>query len=125
MTAEVLVRIDDKWSLLVINLLDDRTRRFIDNSREIPDIRQRMLTVTLRHLERDGIVERTAYPTVRVTVEYRLTLLGTTLIQSVNALVRWTVEHEHEIAAARSTYDQRLREPIMRQPLDRAGRMSG
>jgi HxlR-like helix-turn-helix len=74
--------------------------------------------------ERDGIVRRTVYPTVPVTVEYCLTPLGTTLIQSVNALVRWTVEHEHEIAAARSTYDARLREPVMLQPLDRAGRMS-
>src|SRR5260370_34158574 len=87
--------------------------------------RQQRTKVTLRHLERDGIVERTAYPTVPVTVEYRLTPLGTTLILSVNALVRWTVEHEHEIAAARSTYDQRLREPSMLQPLDRAVRMSG
>src|SRR5438445_13732739 len=125
MTAEVLVRIDDKWSLLVINLLDDRTRRFIDNSREIPDIRQRMLTVTLRHLERDGIVERTAYPTVPVTVEYCLTPLGTTLIHSVNALVRWSAEHEPEIVAARSTYDARLEEPILLQPRDRAARLSG
>jgi len=122
---DVLDRIGDKWSMLVIALLDGRTRRFMDIRRALPDISQRMLTVTLRHLERDGIVERTAYPTVPVTVEYRLTPLGTTLIQSVNALVRWTVEHEHEIAAARSTYDARLREPIMLQPLDRAGRMSG
>ena len=122
---DVLDRIGDKWSMLVIALLNGRTRRFMDIRRALPDISQRMLTVTLRHLERDGIVERTAYPTVPVTVEYRLTPLGTTLIQSVNALVRWTVEHEHEIAAARSTYDARLREPIMLQPLDRAGRMSG
>src|SRR5438132_8024252 len=122
---DVLDRIGDKWSMLVIALLDGRTRRFMDIRRALPDISQRMLTVTLRHLERDGIVERTAYPTVPVTVEYRLTLLGTTLIQSVNALVRWTVEHEHEIAAARSTYDARLREPIMLQPRDRARRMSG
>src|SRR6266446_8741970 len=108
MTREVLDRIGDKWSLLVINLLDGRTRRFMDIRRAVPGISQRMLTVTLRHLERDGIVERTAYPTVPVTVEYRLTPLGTTLILSVNALVRWTVEYEHEIAPAQSTYDQRF-----------------
>jgi DNA-binding HxlR family transcriptional regulator len=121
---DVLDRIGDKWSMLVIALLDGRTRRFMDIRRAVPDISQRMLTVTLRHLERDGVVRRTAYPTVPVTVEYCLTPLGTTLIQSVNALVRWTVEHEHEIAAARSTYDARLREPVMLQPLDRAARMS-
>ena len=100
---DVLDRIGDKWSMLVIALLDGRTKRFMDIRRAVPDISQRMLTVTLRHLERDGIVRRTVYPTVPVTVEYCLTPLGRTLIQSVNALVRWTVEHEHEIAAARST----------------------
>src|SRR5216683_1045621 len=105
MTRDVLDRIGDKWSLLVIS--------------------QRMLTVTLRHLERDGIVERTAYPTVPVTVEYRLTPLGTTLIHSVNGLVRWSAEHEREIVAARSTYDARLQEPILLQPRDRAARLSG
>ena len=114
---DVLDRIGDKWSLLVINLLSGRTMRFMDIRRAVPDISQRMLTVTLRHLERDGIVERTAYPTVPVTVEYCLTPLGTTLIHSVIALVRWTVEHEREIVAARSTYDARLQEPIMLQPL--------
>ena len=124
LVRDVLDRIGDKWSLLVINLLSGRTMRFMDIRRAVPDISQRMLTVTLRHLERDGIVERTAYPTVPVTVEYCLTPLGTTLIHSVIALVRWTVEHEREIVAARSTYDARLQEPIMLQPLDRAGRMS-
>jgi DNA-binding HxlR family transcriptional regulator len=84
-----------------------------------------MLTVTLRHLERDGIVERTAYPTVPVTVEYCLTPLGTTLIHSVNALVAWSAEHEREIVAARSTYDARLEEPILLHSRDRAARLSG
>src|ERR1700736_5163625 len=125
MTRDVLDRIGDKWSLLVINLLSGRTMRFMDIRRAVPDISQRMLTVTLRHLERDGIAERTAYPTVPVTVEYCLTALGTTLIHSVIALVRWTVEHEREIVAARSMYDGRFEEPIMLQPLDRAARMSG
>src|SRR3984893_12985451 len=113
LVRDVLDRIGDKWSLLVINLLSGRTMRFMDIRRAVPDISQRMLTVTLRHLERDGIVERAAYPTVPVTVEYCLTPLGTTLIHSVIALVRWTVEHEREIFAARSTYDARLAEPIL------------
>src|SRR4030088_749477 len=125
MTREVLDRIGDKWSLLVINLLSGRTMRFMDIRRAGPDISQRMLTVTLRHLERDGIVERPAYPTVPVTVEYCLTPLGETLIHSVIALVRWTAEHEREIAAARSTYDARLEEPILLHPHDRAARLSG
>jgi len=109
----------------VINLLDGRTRRFMDIRRAVPDISQRMLTVTLRHLERDGIIKRTAYPTVPVTVEYCLTPLGMTLIHSVNGLVRWSAEHEPEIVAARSTYDARLEEPILLQPHDRAARLSG
>src|ERR1700736_6654327 len=121
---DVLDRIGDKWSLLIIALLDGHTRRFMDMRRAVPEISQRMLTVTLRHLERDGIVRRTVYPTVPVTVEYCLTPLGKTLIHSVIALVRWTVEHEREIVAARSMYDARLEEPIMLQPLDRAARMS-
>src|SRR3979409_1422126 len=122
---DVLDRIGDKWSIPATALLDGRTRRFMDIRRAVPDISQRMLTVTLRHLERDGIVERTAYPTVPVTVEYCLTPLGTTLIHSVNGLVRWTAEHEREIAAARSTYDARLEEPILLRPHDRAARLSG
>lgn len=113
LVRDVLDRIGDKWSLLVINLLDGRTMRFMDIRRAVPNVSQRMLTVTLRHLERDGIVERTAYPTVPVTVEYRLTPLGTTLIHSVNSLVGWAAEHEREVAAARSTYDARLEEPSL------------
>src|SRR5437588_13088016 len=113
MTRDVLDRIGDKWSLLVINLLDGRTRRFMDIRRAIPGISQRMLTVTLRHLERDGIVERTAYPTVPVTVEHCLTPLGTTLIHSVHELVRWSTEHERQIVAALSTYDTRLEQPSL------------
>src|ERR1700694_4393227 len=117
---DVLDRIGDKGSMHAIALLDARPRRFMDIRRAVPDISQRMLTVTLRHLERDGIVRRTAYPTVPVTVEYCLTPLGTTLIHSVIALVRWTVEHEPEIAAARSTHDARLAEPILLERRDLA-----
>src|ERR1700674_3018629 len=113
LVRDVLDRIGDKWSLLVINLLSGRTMRFMDIRRAVPDVSQRMPTVTLRHLERDGIVERTAYPTVPVTVEYCLTPLGTTLIHSVIALVRWTAEHEPEIPAARSTYIWRWREQLL------------
>jgi DNA-binding HxlR family transcriptional regulator len=103
---EILDRVGDKWSVLVIALLDGQTRRFMDLRRAIPDISQRMLTVTLRHLERDGLVARTAYPTVPVTVEYRLTELGTTLLDPVTALLAWAFEHEASISAAREAYDR-------------------
>src|ERR1700736_6621808 len=110
LVRDVLDRIGDKWSLLVIKLLSGHTMRFMDIRRAVPDISQRMLTVTLRHLERDGIVERTAYPTMPITVEYRLTPLGMTLLETVGALVRWTVQLEHEIAAAHAVYDSRRQE---------------
>jgi len=102
---EILDRVGDKWSLVVIYLVAGRTMRFMELRRAIPQISQRMLTVTLRHLERDGLVQRTAYPTVPVTVEYRLTDLGCTLLQTINALVQWVVEHEPQVEAARAVYD--------------------
>src|SRR5258708_8593163 len=116
MPRDVLDRNGDKWSLLVINLLDGRTRRFMDIRRAIPDISQRMLTVTLRHLERDGIVERTAYPTVPVTVEYCLTPLGTTLIHSANALAASSPRHEPAPTPPRPTTHPRLPNPTPHHP---------
>lgn len=103
----LLDRIGDKWSLLVIALLGDGTRRFSELRREIDEISQRMLTLTLRHLERDGLVERTVYPVVPPRVEYRLTPLGATLLDTIQALVAWTAEHRSEIVAARTAYDAR------------------
>jgi DNA-binding HxlR family transcriptional regulator len=103
---EILDRVGDKWSVLVIALLDGQTRRFMDLRRAIPDISQRMLTVTLRHLERDGLVKRTVYPTVPVTVEYTLTNLGTTLLEPVTQLLEWAFAHEAQISAARDEYDR-------------------
>jgi len=122
---DVLDRIGDKWSMLIIALLDRGTQRFMELRRAVPDISQRMLTVTLRHLERDGIVERTVYPTMPITVEYRLTPLGTTLIETVNALVQWTVRHEREIVAARAVYDLRRQKPELLRPNERPSRISG
>jgi len=104
---DILDRVGDKWSMVVISLLAGQTMRFMALRHAVPDISQRMLTVTLRHLERDGIVQRTAYPTVPTTVEYHLTELGTTLLDRVRAIVRWAVEHELQIAAARAAYDAR------------------
>ena len=104
---QILDRIANKWSLLVIALLDRRTLRFSELRRAIDGISQRMLTVTLRQLERDGLVRRTVYPVVPPRVDYELTPLGVTLHDTIQALVTWTEEHQSEIAAARADYDTR------------------
>jgi DNA-binding HxlR family transcriptional regulator len=105
---QILDRIADKWSLLVIALLDRRRLRFTELRREIDGVSQRMLTVTLRQLERDGLVKRTVHPVVPPRVEYELTPLGVSLHETVQALVTWTDAHQREIAAARSAYDTRV-----------------
>ena len=105
---QILDRIADKWSLLVIALLEHRTMRFSELRREIDGISQRMLTVTLRQLERDGLVSRTVYPVVPPRVEYALTPLGASLHATIQALVTWTEAHQNEIAAAREAYDARV-----------------
>jgi DNA-binding HxlR family transcriptional regulator len=102
---QILDRIGDKWSLLVIALLDNRTLRFTELKKTIDGISQRMLTVTLRQLERDGLVRRTVHPVVPPRVDYELTPLGVTLHDTIQALVTWTEAHQNEIAAARATYD--------------------
>jgi DNA-binding HxlR family transcriptional regulator len=104
---QILDRIADKWSLLVIALLDGRRMRFTELRREIDGVSQRMLTVTLRHLERDGLVRRTVHPVIPPRVDYELTPLGSTLHAAVQALVVWTETHQREIAAARADYDRR------------------
>ncbi|AXB45154.1 winged helix-turn-helix transcriptional regulator [Amycolatopsis albispora] len=102
---QILDRIADKWSLLVISLLDRQTLRFTQLKQEIDGISQRMLTTTLRHLERDGLVRRTVHPVVPPRVDYALTPLGATLHTTIQALVDWTEHHQPEIAAARAAYD--------------------
>jgi DNA-binding HxlR family transcriptional regulator len=109
---DLLDRLADKWSLLVVELLGDRTHRFMELRREIDGISQRMLTLTLRQLERDGLVERTVYPVVPPRVEYALTPLGATLLETIQPLVAWTRSHRDEIAAARVAYDRRATEPV-------------
>ncbi len=104
---QILDRVADKWSLLVIALLERRTLRFTELRHKIDGISQRMLTVTLRQLERDGLVERTVYPVVPPKVEYALTELGCTLHDTIKSLVTWTEKHQDEIAAARAAYDRR------------------
>ena len=104
---EVLDRVGDKWSLLVISLLGERTRRFTELRRSIDGISQRMLTVTLRGLERDGLVTRTVHATVPPRVDYALTPMGRTLLDTVRSLVEWADSHVPEINAARAAYDRR------------------
>ncbi|NIH77767.1 winged helix-turn-helix transcriptional regulator [Amycolatopsis viridis] len=103
----ILDRVADKWSLLVIALLDRRAMRFSELRRAIDGVSQRMLTVTLRHLERDGIVSRTVYPVIPPRVDYELTPLGVSLHEVIKSLVTWTEEHQQQIAAAHAAYDSR------------------
>ncbi|WP_242893940.1 winged helix-turn-helix transcriptional regulator [Actinomadura litoris] len=107
---EILDRIGDKWSLQVIAMLGEGTKRFTELKREIDGISQRMLTVTLRGLERDGIVSRTVFPVMPPRVDYALTPLGATLLDAASALVGWAEAHLDEIDAARADYDTRTAE---------------
>jgi DNA-binding HxlR family transcriptional regulator len=104
---DVLDRVGDKWSVYVISLLGEGTRRFTDLLRSIDGISQRMLTVTLRGLERDGILTRTVYPVVPPRVDYALTPMGRTLLATITQLVVWADRHTDEIEAARVRYDAR------------------
>jgi len=105
--ATVLSRVGDKWSVLVIMLLGDRPRRFNELKRMIGGISQRMLTLTLRGLERDGLVIRTVFPTVPPRVDYELTDLGRGLSQPVRALGEWAHRHQPDIETARQNFDGR------------------
>jgi DNA-binding HxlR family transcriptional regulator len=105
--ASVLSRVGDKWSVFVIMMLGDGPKRFNELKRMINGISQRMLTLTLRGLERDGLVTRTIFPTIPPRVDYELTELGHGLSQPVEALGRWAMEHLAQIEAARTHFDQR------------------
>jgi DNA-binding HxlR family transcriptional regulator len=106
---EVLQRVGDKWSVQVIDLLGQDSRRFSELHRAIDGITSRMLTVTLRGLERDGLVARTIHPVIPPRVDYELTPLGRTLLDTIGQLVTWTDAHLAEIETARAAYDARQR----------------
>jgi DNA-binding HxlR family transcriptional regulator len=108
---EILERVGDKWSLFVISRLGDGPKRFTAIKRSVDGISQRMLTVTLRGLERDGIVSRTMYPVMPPRVEYELTSLGRTLLDAVGALMAWADAHLDEVDAARAAFDARAAGP--------------
>lgn len=104
---ELLDRVGDKWTLLVIGTLSSGTLRFSELQRHIPGVSQRMLTQTLRHLERDGLASRTLHPEVPPRVEYELTPMGRTLIEPATALAAWAIANQGDIATARAVYDAR------------------
>lgn len=105
-TRLVLNRIADKWAVLVLGLLESETKRFSALQREIGGISQKMLTQTLRGLERDGLIARTIYPTVPPKVEYTITPLGKTLVGLLAALRVWSETHIEEVQQAQSNYDK-------------------
>lgn len=105
-TRKVLAQIGDKWTMLVITALEGEDAvRFSELRRQIEGVSQKMLTQTLRALERDGLVTRTVYPTVPVTVEYRLTALGQSLTNAVDAIRDWAYGHMPEIERAQKEFD--------------------
>jgi DNA-binding HxlR family transcriptional regulator len=117
---EMLARVGDKWSVYVIHVLGDAgTLRFNELRSRVNGISQRMLTVTLRGMERDGLVTRRVYPEVPPRVEYALTTLGATLRALVRGLVEWSGSHLTEVDAARAAYDARNRRPAKPAPLGR------
>src|SRR6202453_1090035 len=105
--SAVLARVGDKWSVLIVNLLGDGPRRFNEIKRMVGGISQRMLTLTLRGLERDGLVTRTVFPTVPPRVDYELTDLGRSLLIPVEALGSWAREQQPQIQAAQRRFDDR------------------
>src|ERR1700734_3941274 len=105
--GDVLARVGDKWSILVVSRLGEGSLRFNELRRSIGGISQRMLTLTLRGLERDGLVTRTVFPTVPPRVDYELTQLGRSLWKPVEALGAWARANQVEIAAARDRFDAR------------------
>jgi len=103
----VVAQIGDKWSLLILFALVDGPDRFNALKNRIEGISQRMLTQTLRDLEREGYVERTVYPEVPVRVEYELTEMGRDIVKPLYQLVCWADDHQEEIRQARKTYDDK------------------
>ena len=104
--SSVLARVGDKWSVLIIVVLGDGPKRFNEIKRMVGGISQRMLTLTLRGLERDGLVTRTVFPTIPPRVDYELTSLGRSLWQAVEPLGAWARGHVKHIIKARAKFDK-------------------
>lgn len=108
---EILERIGDKWTLYVVGSLRMGPRRFNELRRDVNGISQRMLTLTLRGLERDGLVTRTVFPTIPPRVEYELTELGRTLLDPITVLINWVDSSRIAIEAARMSFDAEINAP--------------
>lgn len=119
--SEMLSRLGDKWSVLVIMMLRDGPKRFSELKREVVGISQRMLTLTLRALERDGVVRRTVFTTVPPSVEYELTELGQSFAQPIVALGNWVFSNHTLIQKARAEFDARQQDGRAGQKLLRIG----
>jgi DNA-binding HxlR family transcriptional regulator len=104
-SRQVLDRIGDAWSVLIVHLLKDGPERYTALQRQIEGISPKMLTQTLRNLERDGLLTRTVYAVVPPRVDYALTPLGESLLGLVAALEKWATTHIHDVQAARAAYD--------------------
>ena len=108
-TRMVLDRIADKWTVLIVGALENKTKRFGELRREIGGVSQKMLTQTLRGLERDGLVARVVYASVPPKVEYSLTELGRTVIRILEAIREWSEKNIEEVLKARGEYDTRAK----------------
>ncbi len=111
-TRQILDRIADKWTVLILGLLSERPRRFNALRREVEGLSQKVLSQTLKSLERDGLVTRTAFATVPVTVQYAITPLGTSLALTLVPLVGWAEAHMPDVADAQAQFDGRSPVPM-------------
>jgi DNA-binding HxlR family transcriptional regulator len=107
--ADILMRVGDKWTVMVVGVLSHGPRRYSEIAKRIGGISQRMLTLTLKGLERDGLVTRTMYPTIPPRVDYELTERGHTLIAPLSALRTWSAQNQQAIDASRREYDSHLK----------------
>jgi DNA-binding HxlR family transcriptional regulator len=122
--GDVLARVGDKWSVLVVSRLGEGPLRFNELRRSIGGISQRMLTLTLRGLERDGLITRTVFPTIPPRVDYALTPLGRDLLTPVSALGAWAIRNQPKIARAREQFDGNCA-AAGKPPIRRRGARSG
>ena len=103
--AHILARVGDKWTILLLRALNDKPMRFKELHRALPGISQRMLTVTVRNLERDGLIIRTVYPTIPPRVDYELSALGHSLKGALEPIGKWVMEHRATIEQAQVNFD--------------------
>lgn len=109
---DVLDRLGDQWTVLVLLELSKGTCRFTVLRRAIPDISPRMLSLTVRRLEQDGLISRQVFPTIPPRVDYSITPLGRSFMDSLSGMVKWAADHHVEVLAARQAYVPPVAEPI-------------